>query len=527
MTPERWRRIKDLFTEALDLDVDDRSELYARLRGDDPELADEVASLVASHETPTTLGGLVPPASGEDPMAETRWQGRQLGHYRLIRRLGRGGMGAVFLAERTDDISAQVAIKLVQPAGAGARASAIAQRFLDERQIAAQLVHPNIARMLDGGTTEDDVPYLVLEYVDGVPLDVFCNQHRLGVDERLELLATVCEAVHYAHQNLVVHRDLKPSNIVVTADGVPKLLDFGVAKMLNPDLTPAKGRTRSLAQAPMTPDYASPEQFLGEPVSTASDVYALGVIAHHLLTGCSPYGAGPMGLAEVARRVCAEQATLPSETVRTQAEAEVEGWFLPESPRKVARRLTGDLDAIITRALVKEPAERYPSADELAREIRRHLEGLPVRVRGDRMSYVFLRWLVRRRGWWLAAAMLALSVVVGLAATVRQERIAERERARAEQRVADVRELLDGVLLLLEGGGRASASDAENRRRVGALAARHLDVLAAGSGGDPEHALAFVRAFRRLGVARAQIEPLDAAAVETTYRRALGVLDDQ
>ncbi|MEM1205456.1 MAG: serine/threonine-protein kinase [Acidobacteriota bacterium] len=448
-----WARIKERFNEALELEGDARAEYLVQLRRREPELGAEVASLVASHEDPETLvagipettdlAGFVSDDGGQDPTVELLSDfdgslvGRSVGSYRLERLLGRGGMGAVYLGRRTDGFDQKVAVKLVQPR----HKQVVLERFLDERQILADLDHPNIARLLDGGTTEDAFPYLVLEYIEGVPIDEYCDLHQLPLEDRVRLLATVCSAVHYAHQNLVVHRDLKPSNILVTKQGNPKLLDFGIAKLLNPDLTPADGRTR-MTQAPMTPEYASPEQFLGEPVSTASDVYVLGVLAYRVFTGHSPYHLQERRLEKLARAVCVEPVAPASEAALRPKGDTLDIRRRPEDPKQLSRLLTGDLDAILAKALAKDPLARYGSAEDLGRELGRVLDHRPVEVRGRAFRYVVGRWVERHRGWVVAATLLFVSLLGALGVSVHHARTAAAVQRQLTQDVVDARSAL-------------------------------------------------------------------------------------
>ena len=313
-------------------------------------------------------------------------------------------MGVVYLAVRADDhYQKRVAIKLVQH---GLYTGAILHRFRTERQILASLDHPNIARLLDGGTTTDGRPYLVMEYVEGLPIDVYCDRHKLSISERLRLFRTVCAAVHYAHQNLVIHRDLKPSNILVSTDGVPKLLDFGIAKLLNPELSaPSLVFTESGLQL-LTPEYASPEQVRGEPLTTASDVYALGVLLYELLTGHQPYRLTSRRRQDLERVICEVDPLKPSTAIsRSDADTETDGTgqrtpatvsqTREGQPEKLRRRLTGDLDNIVLMALRKEPQRRYGSAEHLAEDLRRHLEGLPVMARPQTFGYRSAKFIRR------------------------------------------------------------------------------------------------------------------------------------
>ncbi|MEO1368370.1 MAG: serine/threonine-protein kinase, partial [Acidobacteriota bacterium] len=401
------------------------------------------------------------------------------------------------------------------------------QRFLAERQILADLSHPNIAHLLDGGALEDSesgasFPYLVMEYIEGQPIDIYCAERRLPVRQRLELFATVCSAVHFAHQKLIVHRDLKPGNLLVTADGVPKLLDFGIAKLLTADDPSAQGQTR-YARAPMTPDFASPEQFLGEPVSTASDIYALGVLAHHLLTGRSPYHVAGPELTELSRAVCTQDPEPPSERVEDGADSR-----FAESPQDLRRALRGDIDAILLKALAKDPMDRYASAADLADDIQRHLGGLPVRARGDHFRYVASRWLRRRRGWVAAVLLVLMSLAGGAGVALQQARVATQERARAEQRLDDIRRLSNDFLFdfhdaIADLPGSTAARDMVVRRAL-----TYLELLAAEPDAEPTLLLELADAYARIGDVQGQPGKAslgDTGGALASYRRAVELLD--
>ena len=303
MKAEQWPRIKELLDQSIALDPSERAAFLDRACSSEAEVRREVESLLASHDEAGTAF-LKKPAIDLNREAPER-AGRRIGAYQLIQQIGQGGMGEVYRAMRADgQYTKEVAVKLIR---GGFDSASIQERFRNERQILASLDHPNIARLLDGGTTEDGVPYLVMELIEGIPIDAYCDDHDLDVTERLRLFTQVCAAVQFAHQRLVIHRDIKPGNILVTADGVPKLLDFGIAKILDP----TSGAEATMAR-PMTPEYASPEQIRGEPITTASDVYSLGVVLYRLLTGRSPYPANTRAPHEFARAICEHEPLRPS-----------------------------------------------------------------------------------------------------------------------------------------------------------------------------------------------------------------------
>ena len=524
MDHKRWQQIKELFNEALDLQPEQRPVFIEKIRADSNTLAEEVESLIASHESTGTLsdqaGSMDQTTIPMETQAPELGPGDQLGPYLLEREIGKGGMGSVFFARRTDGFEQDVAIKLVQESHPR---RFLLQRFLAERQILARLNHPHIARLLDGGTSRNGVPYLVMEHIDGLPIDRYCDEHRLSVDQRLRLLIDLCSAVHYAHQNLVVHRDLKPNNILVTPDGVPKLLDFGIAKWLKPDQDPHATETRG-TQAPMTPRFASPEQFLNEPARTASDVYSLAVLAYHLLTGKGPYDLGGSTLRELASAVCTQQPIKPSERIIRNPPRD----GFPESSTELAKRLRGDLDCILLRALEKDPDQRYSSARALGDDIQRHLHGLPVQARGDNFTYITTKWIRRRRGWVAAAALLLLSLIGGGLSTVHQARIAAREHDRAERRFNEVRDLSLSFLFDFHDKVVPLEGSTEARELVVKTALDYLSRLAQESEDDPELRLELARAYVRIGdiqgrLGRASLG--DSTAAMASYRLALGLLE--
>ncbi|MBA3439070.1 MAG: PD40 domain-containing protein [Pyrinomonadaceae bacterium] len=397
MTPERWKQVEDVFQAALDHPPEERAWFIAEACAADPSLREQVEALVAQYDEAGTFieRGFFAGAESSSttrPMEDqtSPMVNRRIGAYKIVREIGRGGMGTVYLATRADsEFQKRVAIKLVKR---GMDTDFIIRRFRNERQILACLDHPNIARLLDGGTTVDDLPYFVMEYIEGLPVNRYCDNQRLSTEERLNLFRQVCGAVHYAHQNLVVHRDIKPSNILVTADGTPKLLDFGIAKLLNPELTSDTIDPTATAMRLMTPDYASPEQVRGEMATPAGDIYSLGVLLYELLTDHRPYRLRNRLPDEIAHIICEEDPEPPStainrveETPAGKGEAgplmltpEVVSRNRGTTPETLRRELAGNLDNIILKAMRKEPQRRYASAEQFAEDIRRHLKGLPI-----------------------------------------------------------------------------------------------------------------------------------------------------
>jgi serine/threonine protein kinase/Flp pilus assembly protein TadD len=448
-SPDEWSRIEAILDEVLELEPSARDDAIARACGTDARLRQQVESLVAADsgaaaflETPAAeyAAGLVRAASASEPIVREEDAGDVVGPYRLIREIGRGGMGRVFLAARADgQFEQQVALKLVR---SGPYGHEILQRFLRERQILARLQHPHIARLLDGGVTSDGRPYFAMEYVVGEPITTYCDAHGLDVNARLTLFTAVCDAVQYAHQNLVVHRDLKPTNTLVTPDGEVKLLDFGIAKVLHEseDDDRFEATLTRLGTGPMTPEYAAPEQVRGEPVTTATDVYALGALAYEILTGRRPHRLSRMTAAEVERAIAEREVERPSSAVahtRTALESEPTIDAIAKARatdgRRLRRELKGDLDTIVMQALQKEPARRYASAGAFAEDVRKYLQRLPIAARRDSLGYRANKF-VRRHAIVVAATLLVLaSLVAGLIGTAWQARVASREAAKARE----------------------------------------------------------------------------------------------
>ena len=476
MTPERWREAQHLFHEAREKLAAERSAFVAAAAAGDAELEAEVVSLLAAD---ADSGGFL-----ETPAAPPETPRTRVGAWQILHEIGHGGMGTVYLGERADGpFRKRVAVKVVRR---GMDTEAVLKRFRQERQILAGLEHPNIARLLDGGNTDDGLPYLVMEYVEGEPLTAWCARRGLDVSARLALFRTVCATVQFAHQNLVVHRDLKPGNIIVTADGTPKLLDFGIAKLLNADLA---GTTRDLTVAgggAFTPEYASPEQLRGERITTASDVWSLGVLLYELLAGVRPFGAAGAPPGEVAKAVLETEPEKPS-----AAAARVGG-------ERMRRRLEGDLDMIVLKALRKEPERRYASAEQFSEDLRRHLEGAPVKARRDTFTYRTGKFLARHRTAAAAAALVLVALVGGILATARQARIAEAEHARADRRLEDVRKLASSFLFEFHDAIRNLPGSTPARELIVRRALEYLGTLSKESASDPALQRDLAEAYEKL-----------------------------
>jgi len=432
MEAERWREVDRLFAAALDWPPEERAASLEKACQGDPDLRAEVERLLSVDER---LGNfLEQPAISPLTVAGESDDHGPLGPYRLLRRLGSGGSGTVYLARRDDEqYKRLVAIKILR---SGLEGTEIYHRFLAERQILARLEHPNIARLYDGGGTPDGRPYLVMELVEGLPVDAYCDRHRLTVERRLELFRRICGAVQYAHQNLLVHRDIKPLNILVTEEGEPKLLDFGIAKQLGATAEQSGAETRTGLRM-MTPSFASPEQVRGEAVTTASDVYSLGVLLYELLVGRSPYRLTTGLPHEIETAICGQEPERPSQALARAPGVE------PEVPAgevaaardirvpALVRRLAGDLDNIVLKALRKEAPRRYASAAALSQDVENHLLNLPVAARPDTLVYRTRMFVRRHRAAVLAAAAVVALVVGFLVSLVLQGRQLARERDKA------------------------------------------------------------------------------------------------
>jgi eukaryotic-like serine/threonine-protein kinase len=508
-TPD-WDRVVEVFHEALELDPEQWDSFLSKITEREPELAAEVRSLLSSHEEGSILD--TPPIHTE----RTASPGDRIGPYRILEQIGQGGMGVVYRATRDDEsFTKEVAIKLIDPF---LRSDDIMKRFRAERQILAMLDHPNIARLLDGGTSHDGSPYLVMEYVSGKPLLAYCDEKRLSVEQRLALFLVVCDAVQFAHQHLVVHRDLKSDNILVTEDGSPRLLDFGIAKLLASDGGPAVTVTAPMRRM-LTPDYASPEQIRGEPATVAGDVYSLGVILYELLSGSRPLEFATRSPLEILRVVTEEDPPPPSAVV-TRSPAGVAAERRGDTTRRIRRRLSGDLDYVTLRALEKDPARRYGSAELLAQDLRRHLDGFPVLARGRSTTYRVSRFVRRHRGVVVATSLVLISLIAGLAGTIWQ-------RDRANRRFQEVRGLAHAVVFDLHDAIASLPGSTHARETLVHYALRYLDGLSREAKGDLSLQRELALAYLRIG--DVQGRPMFAnlgqtSAALASYDRALALL---
>ena len=482
MTPERWQQVKTTLAAALEQpNASERAAFVARECAHDNALRREVESLLAQPDDDFELvSGTIGIANAD--RVNSADEGRRIGNYELIRELGRGGMGTVWLARRADQqFEKLVAIKLLKR---GTDTDEVLRRFQAERQILARLEHPNIARLLDAGTTQEGLPYFVMEYVEGLPVTQFCGENGLTIEQRLRLFLKICGAVQFAHQNLVVHRDLKPGNILVPREGEPKLLDFGIAKLLAPDKTILDVTIAEHQR--LTPAYASPEQVRGEPITTVSDVYALGTLLYELLTekNAHRFSVPHPPPTELLRVVTQEEPLRPSAAVADPS---------------IARRLRGDLDNIILKALRKEPARRYAGVGAFATDLRRHLENQPVTARKDTVAYRTAKFVRRNKIGVTAAALILLALIGGIIATTREARIARAERGRAEKRFNDVRNLANSLLSDLDGEAEKLSGSTKLRSILVQRTLAYLNGISAEAGHNRALQEELATAYQKVG----------------------------
>ncbi len=548
----RWQRLNELFFHAARLQGAERQAFLARETQGESDLEREVLALLERGDErrgspPTrTLGGGLALA----PREERSLVGRVIAKYQLVSVLGRGGAGTVFLGERADkQFSGKVAVKVVDRA----QAADLGMRFRAERQILASLNHPNIARLIDAGETEDSQPYLVMEYVEGQPLDQYCDERRLDLRKRLKLFIDICAAVQYAHQNLIIHRDLKPANILVTADGTAKLLDFGIAKLLNHgNGSNTVSELTRMNERLLTPEFASPEQIIGGPVTTASDVYSLGIVLYRLLTGLRPYDlSGATSQLEMERAICVADPPRPSSNVLramqsppAQGEQPIAALALARglSPERLRRRLVGDLDAIVMRALRKEPQHRYSSVERLVADIRHYLENEPVQARQGNWIYYTQRF-VRRHTTAVAASggFLIFLTAVAIVMSIQRQSIAaalerathDRERAeKVSQFMLNVFSAADPFTnfgkeptarILLDQAARSIQSDLNQQPEV---RARLLEAIGRSYRrlGQPERAVAYLQDSLRI---QRQLPEVDQASLGAIVTEIASALRDQ
>ena len=529
MNSEKWQQIKAVFNEAIELDS---VECEAFLKNQsDAEIIGEVRGLLEAEKENNFNKPLANLSNlWQEDLAED-FIGKKIGGYKILNEIGVGGMGIVFEAVRqTDDFSQIVALKILKR---GMDSDAMLRRFRHERQILATLEHPNIAHLIDGGKTAEGVPFFAMEFVKGLSIDEFCEERNLNINQRLRLFLQVCNAVSFAHSRLVVHRDLKPNNILVTPDGTVKLLDFGIAKLLSSD---ENLQTQTVTQlGMMTPKYASPEQISGEPVSTSSDIYSLGLILYELLTGVSAYDFPNNRPDEIAKIICESEPQKPSavwrdaETRRRGDTEKNRTSSLTASPnRRVAASLRGDIDTIILKSLQKIPNRRYASVEQFANDIQRHLEGLPVIARPDTFSYRLEKFVKRNTVSVVASALILLSLVGGIAATTWQTYQAEKQRQISEQRFNQVRELANNIVFKYYDEAEKMPNSTSFREMLVKDSLDYFDSLAQDKNADDnlksELALAYIRIGKVSG--RAYFANLgDISGAIENYKKGIALLE--
>jgi eukaryotic-like serine/threonine-protein kinase len=528
MSPERWQRVKEVFCAALEQDEGVLHQWLEQSCAGDESLRREVLSLIAAHRGPPSFIDIpvmeralravtLPPPSS--------WLGRTVGRYRIIEEIGRGGMSAVFKAARVEEqFEHQVAIKLLHQSH---DTEVLMRRFRAERQILARLSHPNIAHLLDAGRTADGLPYLVMEYVRGETIDVYCERRRLDLRARLQLFCTLCDAVHYVHRHLMVHGDLKCNNVLVNEDGIVKLLDFGIAKLLESAAAPGSTHLRLTGLFALTPEYASPEQIRGQPITTATDVYSLGMLLYRLLTLQAPYQPGSAAYYDLAKHICEHMPRRPSVAVEGAANA-------PCTPQQ----LRGDLDNIILKALHKDPDRRYGSVEQLSQDVGRYLGGFPVMAAPESARYRLRKFVGRNRALVVAGALVAVSLVTGIVATSWQAHLAKRERERAERHFNDVRRLAQTFMLDVHDSITSLPGTWPAREKIIGNSLEYLDALAREKADDPEVRRDLARAYERVadlqdGFLAANLQNTEAAVASLRKARELrgslwatGVQDD-
>ncbi len=545
MEPTRWNKIMDAYAHAAELVEGDIAPFLDSLPA---EIRPEIEKLLAAERD---AGDFMESPVFVDPEISSKWDLSNEKHpaeidgYTIIEPIGIGGMGTVYLAERQGEgFSQKVALKVIKR---GMDTHTVLRRFLTERRILADLEHPNIARMLDGGSTEDGSPYFVMEYVKGEPLRAYCDKYALDIRSRLRIFAKVCSAVNYAHQKLIVHRDIKPSNILVTEDGEPKLLDFGIAKLLNPDRTASDQAATATNFRVMTPEYASPEQLRGSPTTTLTDVYSLGVVLYELLTGIRPYkaeGGNPIAIIQamtsrepikpsVAAGSGRGEETLADEKftelieIHTTGDAPIRSVTHTATPD--AKALRGDLDNIVMMAIRRESERRYQSVQEFLDDIERYLNGLPVKATEDSLRYRIGKFVGRHRAAVSAAVVVAVALIAAAAITGYQYRQASIERARAEARFAEGRKFASAVIYNHYERIKDLPGSTEAKASLIADAVNYLDAVSKDSSGDAEFQRELAKAYTKLaeiqGVSTGSGDLGEHASARASLEKAIGLLD--
>jgi eukaryotic-like serine/threonine-protein kinase len=517
MQADRWERIKEVFSAASERDSMARRAYLEEACAGDSALRAEVESLLQAHDD--TGDFIERPAAQRafgldlDPPRPS-WIGRRVGAYRIVAEIGRGGMSEVFRGVRADDeYHKEVAVKVLLP---GYATGSLVERFKAEKRMLATLDHPNIARILDAGSTDDGLPYLVMDFIKGQPIDEYCRNRQLTVKQRLALFRSLCSAVQYVHQHLMVHGDLKCNNVLVTHEGFVRLLDFGVARLIHTAGTANPAESDISGPIALTPEYASPEQIRGGVVSTASDVYSLGVMLYRLLTGVLPYGPAGGLPHELAERSGASSAALPSEVVRQSSSTVRASW----------RELAGDLDSIVMLALHEDPASRYPSVERLNGDIGLYLQGFPVAARPPGMQHKLVKFCGRHRAGIAAIGLFMLTLIGGIVAASWEAHIARQQRARAERHFDEVRNLANTFMFDVHGAIQNLPGATPARQILVLNSLKYLDALAAESAGDPTLQRELATAYEKLADLQGAYRESnlgDASGAITSYRKALSI----
>ncbi|MBL1214961.1 MAG: serine/threonine protein kinase [Ignavibacteriae bacterium] len=446
--------VKNIFNETIDLSKDEREKYFASLPADQKKYVDEVKSLIDSFEKTDDFLEVSSDHKNifsDDDNTPSPMIGKHIGHYLIEEEIGYGGMGIVFSGKRDDkEFDQKVAVKILKQ---GLTTNYLVKRFENERQTLANLQHPNIAKLFDGGKTDEGLPYLVMEYIDGSTITDYCSEKNLSITERLKLFVTVGNAVQYAHQNLVVHRDIKPGNILVNKAGRPKLLDFGVAKLLDANLEPGEDGLTKTGMWHLTPEYASPEQIKGEPVTTSSDIYSLGVLLYQILTGHQPYKFKSTSPLEISKTILTENILKPSEAIKNidvlHQKSQVISETVKAENKKLAKQLKGDLDNIVLKTMHKDPAQRYISVQAFVDDINRYLKGLPVNARKDTVSYRASKFIQRHKVGFALFLIVNLMIIGSVAAIIHQANVAARERDNARVELKKFEEVNNFMLEML------------------------------------------------------------------------------
>lgn len=521
MTPEKWRIIKLTFEKATELSTVSRESFLATIN--DREIALEVRKMLAADHLELPEISLFKEIISTHDEEENRIPAK-IGKYRIVREIGRGGMGAVYLGARDDgEFKQTVAVKLIKR---GMDSEEILRRFRVERQILAELQHPFIARLYDGGMSDEGLPFYAMEFIEGEPIDRYCADKKL--DEKIEIFRQVCSAVSYAHTHLIVHRDLKPSNILVMSEGVPKLLDFGIAKVLNTEAADSQTATQL---GMMTPAYASPEQIKNEKVTTTADVYSLGVILYELLTGEKPYRTDGKNVLEVIEIICRSQPPKPSTIInrRLAKETSDKNYLSASETGSLRKSLRGDLDNIILKALHKEPTARYQSVEQFSEDLRRYQVGLPVSARPENLGYRLGKFIQRNRLPVVAGLLVFLSLCAGLTLAIRQTYVARLERQKAENRFNQVRLLANAVVFKYHDAIAELPGATAAREMLVRDALQYLDNLAEESEGDEELQLELAHAYFKLGDVKGKIYSAnvgDSQGALQSYRKSVALYEN-